>query len=120
MIFVRQIGLRRWIPSNDSFATCVARMSILREDFAIEMNGIYEDDLSALDGNTPEYRRVYFWRNMLRTLFEVRSVLVQLKANTEFSTALSALIASPDFMKYENLSLGHFSCRHHPFAMRQS
>jgi hypothetical protein len=42
MIFIRNINLRRWFPPDNDFAASVARMSILREDFAIEMMGVYE------------------------------------------------------------------------------
>jgi hypothetical protein len=59
-------------------------MTILREDFAIELMGLYEDQLASLDGNTKEYRKVYFWRNMVRTLFEIRSVLLRLNELSEF------------------------------------
>ena len=75
---VRQIKLRRWFPPEDLFAAYVARMTILREDFAIEMMGIYEEQIAPLDGNTEGYRMVYFWRNMLRTLSELRGVVVML------------------------------------------
>jgi hypothetical protein len=87
---VRQIMLRRWFPADDPFAACVARMTILREDFAIELMGIYEAEIAPLDGNTSEYRRVYFWRNLVRTAFEISSVLRRLKSLPEFLAALAA------------------------------
>jgi hypothetical protein len=80
--------LRRWFPPEDRFAACVARMTILREDFAIEMMGLYEDQIPPLDGNTEGYRKVYFWRNMLRTLSEIKSVVFMLSSLTEFRAAL--------------------------------
>lgn len=85
---VRQIKLRRWFPPEDLFAAYVARMTILREDFAIEMMGIYEEQIAPLDGNTEGYRMVYFWRNMLRTLSELRGVVVMLNALPEFQAAM--------------------------------
>jgi hypothetical protein len=86
--YLRQIKLRRWFPPNDRFAACVARMTVLREDFAIEMKGIYRDSIPVLDGNTSQYRMVYFWRNMLRTLSEIRGVVIMLNGVDEFREAL--------------------------------
>lgn len=88
MIFIRNINLRRWFPPENDFAASVARMSILREDFAIEMRGVYEESIAQLDGNTEHYRRIYFWRNMLRTMLEFRGVLETLNASSEFRNAL--------------------------------
>jgi hypothetical protein len=85
---LRQIRIRRWFPAGDQLAACVARMSILREDFAIEMMGIYEEQISPLDGNTEPYRKIYFWRNMLRTLAEIKSVVFMLNSLPEFRAAL--------------------------------
>src|SRR5258708_28630669 len=87
-IIIRQINLRRWFPREDRFAACVARMTILREDLAIEMMGIYKEQITALDGNMKEYRKIYFWRNMLRTLSEIKSVVFQLNSLPEFRAAL--------------------------------
>jgi hypothetical protein len=80
---VRQIKLRRWFPPEDLFAAYVARMTILREDFATEMMGIYEEQIAPLDGNTEGYRMVYFWRNMLRAV--VRQIVVHHTKRISFS-----------------------------------
>jgi hypothetical protein len=63
-------------------------MVVLREDFAIEMMGIYHEKIEALDGNTAHYRMVYFWRNMLRTLSEIRGTVIMLNGVDEFRDAL--------------------------------
>ncbi|HVS88484.1 MAG TPA: hypothetical protein VHF01_09735 [Candidatus Acidoferrum sp.] len=87
-IYIRQMKLRRWFPPGDKFSACVARLAILREDFSIEMMGVYAPHLKALDGNSAQWRRVYFWRNMVRTLSEIRGVLIMLGSVREFKTAL--------------------------------
>ena len=43
-----------------------------------------------MDGNTAEYRRLYFWRNMLRTLLEIKSIVFMLHSLPEFRAALDA------------------------------
>jgi hypothetical protein len=91
-VIIRQIMLRRWFPPNDELAACVARMTILREDFAIEMMGLYEEQITPLDGNAEGYRKVYFWRNMLRTLSEIKSVVFKLNSLPEFRSALETQV----------------------------
>ena len=65
-------------------------MSVLREDLAIEMKGVTEEKIPALDGNTAEYRKAYSWRNMLRTLLEIDSVVTKLDSLAEFKATLAS------------------------------
>jgi hypothetical protein len=39
----RIIKLRKWFPADDPLAVPVARLCILREDFLLEMRGVYEE-----------------------------------------------------------------------------
>ena len=80
--------LRRWFPPNDRFAATVARLCILREDFALEMQGIYVESIRPLDSHAPAWRRMYFWRNLVRTLLEIRKALETLNTIPEFKKAL--------------------------------
>jgi len=78
----------RWFPPDDPVAAAVARLCILREDLFIELNGIVADSLESLDANLSEFRKLYFWRNSLRTLEEVRSSLNQLNTEQGFRESL--------------------------------
>jgi hypothetical protein len=86
--YTRQMNLRRWFPPHDRFAACVARLCILREDFAIEMWGLYANSLRRLDAHSVVWRRLYFWRNLVRTLWEIRKTLETLNTVPEFKKAM--------------------------------
>ena len=84
---LRHIILSKWFPSNDHIAIAVARLCILREDYLLELQGLIKQDFNpfdvsssvskpdSLDGNSPSWRRIYFFRNSLRTLNEIRNVV---------------------------------------------
>jgi hypothetical protein len=76
--------LRTWFPPNDKFAAHVARLCILREDFRLEMAGISAEQIATFDGNHPVWRKLYFWRNLIRTLSEIRNTLRTIEAIDEF------------------------------------
>jgi hypothetical protein len=57
-IYLRQMKLRRWFPPHDRFAATVARLCILREDFALEMWGLYAAHIKRLDGHSVIWRRM--------------------------------------------------------------
>ena len=46
--------------------------------------------LGRLDGNVEVFRRMYFWRNTLRTLSEIRDSLNRLMTHSDFRDALDA------------------------------
>lgn len=99
---LRHITLSKWSPGNDPIATVVARFCILREDYFLELQGLIKEDFSpfdvsspvskpdSLDGNSPSWRRLYFFRNSLRTLEEVRSAIEGLFVDSEQETALAS------------------------------
>src|SRR5947209_323485 len=81
--------LHKWFPAADQLATSFARLCILREDFYLELQGIsMSDDITALDGNSPRWRRMYFLRNYIRTLMEIRSTVESLQKNRCFRSIL--------------------------------
>ena len=86
--YVHQIRLCKWFPADDRFATNVARLCVLREDFYIEMMGLYVAKLGKLDGHSKINRQMYFWRNLVRTLSEISSTLDVLNTVPSFRTAL--------------------------------
>jgi hypothetical protein len=86
--YVRQMNLRRWFPPHDRYAASVARLCILREDLALEMWGLYARGLGRLDRHSLIWRRLYFWRNLVKTLWEIRKTIESLNTVPEFKRAL--------------------------------
>ncbi|MGH7231201.1 MAG: hypothetical protein ACREJU_07560, partial [Nitrospiraceae bacterium] len=89
MIHIRHISLSSWFPSNDPIATSVAQLCILREDFLLELQGIAAAKIDKLDENTDAWRRIYFWRNTLRTLEEIKNALNRINSEQDYREALT-------------------------------
>jgi hypothetical protein len=87
-IRIFQINLRKFFPPNDEYATCMARLCILREDLALEVKGIVEGPFDWLDGNGIPWRHNYFFRNFAKTSREIASALQTLNCIPEFKWAL--------------------------------
>jgi hypothetical protein len=83
------IKLRKWFPPDDPLAVPVARLCILREDFLLEMLGTTIEDIPLLDEHSPEWRRMYFLRNIFRTLMEILGVIQGLLSQPSFRELLS-------------------------------
>ncbi|MDO8355757.1 MAG: hypothetical protein Q7U76_05140 [Nitrospirota bacterium] len=49
-----------------------------------------EESIPSLDKNSPPWRLMYFWRNSVRTLFEIRSALEALQGDEGFRSSLLA------------------------------
>ena len=86
---IRFVKLRKWFPPKDPVASSVARLCILREDFKLELQGIVAGKLSKLDGNSIGWRKLYFIRNSIRTLTEIRSAIENLRRLPGFKKLLS-------------------------------
>jgi hypothetical protein len=78
------VKLRKWFPPNDPIAAKIARLCILREDLLLEMQGVVADDIPQLDDYSSQFRKMYFFRNLLRT-------------QSELSSAIQALLGDGDF-----------------------
>ena len=102
MAHVRIVKIRKWVPPTDPLAAYVARLCILREDFAIEMQGVYQDEITALDGHSADWRRTYFIRNLIRTLMEYISAMHGLRGKPEFNVLLERQ-SEPVRTKFTNL-----------------
>ena len=87
---IQHISFWKWFPANDPVATSVARLCILREDLYLETLALIEESLPPLDKNTAVWRMTYFWRNSVRTLFEIRSAIEILYSEDEFRNALES------------------------------
>ena len=88
--YIQIIKLRKWFPPGDRLAATVARLCVLREDFALEVQGIHAAHVTKLDANTAAWRRLYFWRNLVRTISEIRQALETLSTIPEFKKLLRA------------------------------
>ena len=97
----RQLTLREWFPGDDPIAVAVATLCILREDYFIDLMGLVkggsrhawkeitkEMGYPDLDENAPAWRRLYFFRNSLRTLREIRSIVDRLNSDSRWRAAL--------------------------------
>jgi hypothetical protein len=85
----RIIRLTKWFPPNDPLAAKMARLCILREDFLLEMNGVFTERIDELDGHSQEWRRLYFIRNLIRTLREIEAGIQRLFTDAEFKALLA-------------------------------
>jgi hypothetical protein len=86
---MRHIWLRKWFPPNDPVAIPFARLCILREDLFLEFQASIAEDIDALDGNSAIWRKIYFFRKLSGTLFEIRSAVETLQQEKIFKMALS-------------------------------
>ena len=82
-----QVNLRKFFPPDDDYATCMARLCILREDLSLEITGIVAGPYDQLDGNTVAWRHNYFFRNSVKTLQEIASAIQTLHRLPEFKRA---------------------------------
>jgi hypothetical protein len=86
----RIVTLTKWFPPNDPLASKIARLCILREDFHLEMTGVYTEGIKELDGLSEEWRRLYFFRNLVRTLREIEGGIQRLHSDPEFKILLAS------------------------------
>jgi len=93
------IPVRQWFPPDDALSGIMARLCILREDLFLELQGITAETIERLDDNGDGWRDTYFFRNSMRTLFEMRRALHLLKKNKDF---LATIAKNPEFAKAFN------------------
>jgi hypothetical protein len=82
------VEISKWFPPDDPLAAKIARLCILREDFLLEMQGVYREDIAELDENSAKFRRQYFLRNLFRTQMEMAAAIQTLLPNPEFKALL--------------------------------
>jgi hypothetical protein len=87
--YIGIVRLRKWFPPGDPLAEIIARLCVLREDLALEMSGFHEDNLGELDGNSVEWRSLYFFRSFVRTMREISHALQALSRDPEFKIILA-------------------------------
>ncbi len=54
----------------------------------LELRGIYATSISALDTHSDAWRRMYFFRSSVRTLWEIQGTLTMIRTNPEFKRIL--------------------------------
>lgn len=62
----------------------------MREDFAVEMSGLHAVSIKKLDAHSVVWRRMYFWRNLVKTLWEIRKTIDTLNTVPEFRRVFKA------------------------------
>jgi hypothetical protein len=95
------VSLKRWFPADGLIAIAVAKLCVLREDYFLELQGFiipgpghFEGTSSGggvpeLDDNSASWRRLYFFRNSMRTLNEIRNLAERMHTNRIDKDALS-------------------------------
>ena len=86
----RIVTLTKWFPPNDPLAAKIARLCILREDFNLEMHGVFAEEIKPLDGLSDEWRRLYFIRRIIGTLDEIEAGIQRLLGDAKFKILLAA------------------------------
>ena len=86
---IKVTDLRKWFPAGDRLAAAVARLCILREDLMVDGLGAIAEGMGKLDGNTVAWRKLYFLRNSIKTLAEVRSAIETLRGLERFKELLA-------------------------------
>src|SRR5437879_21429 len=85
----RVFRISKWFPPNDVLAAKIARLCILRQDFLLEMNGVLTEQIKDLDCHSEEWRRLYFVRNLIRTLREIEAGMQRVLSDPEFAVHLA-------------------------------
>ena len=85
---ISHINVAKWFPANDPIAVSIARLCVLREDLYLELRGMVKEPIPTLDECSDDWRTIYFFRNSVRTLLEIRGAVETLKARKVFTLAL--------------------------------
>ena len=69
----------------------MARLCILREDLFIELQGLNDDPFPLLDEGSIDWRQIYFFRNLLRTILEIDGAIRKIRSDKGFMAELCRL-----------------------------
>ncbi len=86
--YIKTVQLRKWFPPRDRFAACIARLCILREDLFLELMGVSKARIAVLDEHSVRFRKMYFWRSLIKTIWEIRQTIETLNTIPEFKRVL--------------------------------
>lgn len=87
-VYIRAVRLGKWFPPNDALAVQIARLCILREDLMLQLHGLHAERIKALDLHSPAYRRTYFLRSAVRTMYEIQGANTVIRSNPAFKRCL--------------------------------
>lgn len=76
-------------PPDDDYAATMARICILWEDLITEASAGRQTSIREMDGNSPQWRRLYFLRRSIGTVHEIGRALHTLRGHKEFKEAVS-------------------------------
>ncbi len=82
--------LAQLFPPNDEYAATMARLCILWEDFFTEASGGAAKTIQQMDGNSAQWRKLYFLRRSIGTLHEIRMAVQNMRTLPEFKSALTS------------------------------
>lgn len=85
---IRNVTLYKWFPKDDKIAAHMARLCILREDFSLELASSAEDSIPTIDENGVDWRKIYFFRALCKTLLGISGVVASLQKMKEFQNFL--------------------------------
>ncbi len=92
--------------SVSNFEAIVARLAVLYEDLRIELYGIAEDSIPALEQLDVRYRRIYFLRKSIGTLWEFAEAIEHLQRCPEFRIVSAEF--TPEILRYRVRAAGFF------------
>ncbi len=92
--------------SASNFEAILARLAVLYEDLRIELYGIAEDSIPALEKLDVKYRRIYFLRKSIGTLSEFSEAVAHLQMCPEFTVV--SVEFSPEIRRYWERAAGFF------------
>jgi len=88
-IYIRSVRLSKWFPPNDPLAIQLARLCILREDLRLELQALQAEHIKSLDQPSSAYRRTYFLRAAVRTMWEIQGANTVIRSNPMFKKMLA-------------------------------
>ncbi len=88
-VYIRAVRLGKWFPPNDALAVQIARLCILREDLMLQLHGLHAERIKALDLHSTAYRRTYFLRSAVRTMWEIQGANTVIRSNPAFKKMLA-------------------------------
>jgi hypothetical protein len=72
----------------------MARLCILREDLMLELRGIYAERIVELDEHSEQWRRIYFLRRSVASLWEIQGAVNRIRADKRFKAFLRTRTAT--------------------------
>jgi hypothetical protein len=96
---IKTVKLWKWFPSDDKFATKMARLCILREQLMFELQCSRDNKKVSLENDySVGYRQMYFFLRMCNTVREINSAIESLSGDKDYKFFIKK---QKDFLKKE-------------------